>query len=251
MDALTLLKTYIWVLITTVIFSHSAQAGYFGASHSIHSSASFDEQDDGFRVDFGSKVTPWLDLEWSYIDYGYSRYNEPNFVEGDPDDADDNGYFDNTGYGNQTINEQRARFDGIANIRTQGIAAGLKFKKSINNWMQVYARVSFMAWESKSINMTVFAPRPAFDSDGNELDPNSTETPSNLNDCGTLDYCLIKDDNNPESTWAVDFWYGYGAIFKPFDWLAVRTEYSIVTLNAEAFPRAKLETLSTGLEIHF
>ena len=251
MDVFTSLKTYAWVFISCTFLSYNTHAGYFGAAHSFNSSASFDQQDDGFRVDFGSHVTPWLDLEWSYIDYGYSRYDDPTFKEGEPDDVDDNGRFENTGYGEQSVNEQVARFEGLANIRTQGLAAGLKFKKSVNNWMQVYAKVSFMAWQSESISMTVFAPRPAFDSDGNELPDGSTDTPINLNDCGTLEFCRVEDSNNPKTTWAVDFWYGYGAIFKPFDWLALRTEYSIVTLNAEAFPRGKLEAFSTGLEIHF
>jgi opacity protein-like surface antigen len=251
MDAFTSLKTCALVLISSAFISHSAHAGYFGAAHSFNSSATFDEQDDGFRVDFGSNATPWLDLEWSYIDYGESRYNDPSFTEGDIDDNDDNGSFENIGYGEQSVNEKVARFDGLASVRTQGISAGLKFKKSVNDWMQVYARASFMAWQAESISMTIFAQRPAFDSDGNELPENSTETPNNLNDCNTTTYCRIEDTDNPKSTWAVDFWYGYGAIFKPFSWLAIRTEYSILTLNAEAFPRGKLESFSTGLEIHF
>lgn len=182
MDALTSFKTLVLVFISGTLFSFHVHAGYFGAAHNINTSASFDQQDDGFRVDFGSNVTPWLDLEWSYIDYGYSRYDDPTFKEGDPDDIDDNGSFENTGYGEQSVNEQVARFEGLANIRTQGLSAGLKFKKSVNDWMQVYARVSFMAWQAESISMTIFAPRPAFDADGNELPADSTDTPNNLND---------------------------------------------------------------------
>lgn len=251
MDALTSFKTLALVFISGTLFSFHVHAGYFGAAHNINTSASFDQQDDGFRVDFGSNVTPWLDLEWSYIDYGYSRYDDPTFKEGDPDDIDDNGSFENTGYGEQSVNEQVARFEGLANIRTQGLSAGLKFKKSVNDWMQVYARVSFMAWQAESISMTIFAPRPAFDSDGNETDlDNAANIPD---ECPNQDLngCRVVDTDNPKSTWAVDFWYGYGAIFKPLSWLAVRTEYSILTLNAEAFPRGKLEAFSTGLEIHF
>ena len=251
MDAPISFKTHVLTLIGLTLLSVSSHAGYFGAAQTFNSSATFDQQDDGFRVDFGSNVTPWLDLEWSYIDYGNSEFDDPNFVEGKADDEDDNGKFEDIGFGDTSVNEQRARFDGLARVNTQGISAGLKFKKTVNNWAQIYARVSFLAWKSDSVSVTVFAPRPGFDSDGNELPEGSTETPSNLNECGTLEYCRIEGSDNPNTTWAVDFWYGYGAIFKPLSWLAIRTEYSIVTLNAESFPKGKLEGISTGIEIHF
>lgn len=251
MDAHTSAKTRLLLFIGLLFISLTGHAGYFGAAQNFNSSATFDEQDDGFRIDFGSNVTPWLDLEWSYIDYGYSRFNDPDFVLGDVDDEDDKDRFENIGYGDDSVNEQVARFEGLTNLRTQGVAAGLKFKKSVNKWVQIYARASFLAWHSESINVTIFAPRPGFDSDGNELPEGSTDTPTNLNTCGTVSYCRIEDTNNSKNTWAVDFWYGYGAIIKPYSWLALRAEYSIVTLNAVEFPKGKLEGFSTGLEIHF
>ena len=251
MDARTSTKTKLLLFISLIITSFAANAGYFGAAQTFNSSATFDEQDNGFRIDFGSDTTPWLDLEWSYIDYGYSRFDDPDFVLGDPDDDGDEDRFENIGFGDDSVNEQVARFEGLTNLRAQGISAGLKFKKDINNWMKVYARVSFLAWHSESINVTIFAPRPGFDSDGNELPEGSTETPNNLNDCGTISYCRIEDTDDVTETFGVDFWYGYGAIFKPYSWLAIRTEYSIVTLKAVDFPKGKLEGFSAGLEIHY
>lgn len=250
MDAPFNLRTIV-ITIVTACFSSFLHAGYFGASQSFNTTASFDQQDDGFRVDFGSNATDWLDLEWSYIDYGNSAYDDPNFVLGDPDDEDDEDRFENTGYGTQRVNEQTASYSGISYLRAQGIGAGLKFKKQVNNWMQLYGRISFLAWQADSTNVTIFAPRPAYDSDGNALaDPNDVTNANNLNDCGTLSYCRI-ESSEKEQTWAVDFWYGYGALFKPFSWLAIRTEYSIVTLNAVEFPKGTLEGFSAGLEIHF
>ncbi|MGR6874269.1 hypothetical protein ACU6U9_18620 [Pseudomonas sp. HK3] len=251
MKAHTSLKTKLLLFIGLFFISLASQAGYFGVAQNFNSSATFNDQDDGFRVDSGSNVTPWLDLEWSYIDYGTSRFDDPNFVLGDDDDEDDKDRFENIGYGEDSVNEQTARFKGLSSIRTQGVSAGLKFKKSVNNWMQIYARASFLAWHSKNTNVTIFAPRPGFDSDGNELPDGSTDTPNNLNDCGTITYCRIEDSKSPKDKWAVDFWYGYGAIFKPYNWLAIRAEYSIVTLNAVEFPKGKLEGFSTGFEIHF
>lgn len=250
MDVPFNLRIFVFTL-TSICFSSLSHAGYFGASQSFNTTASFDNQEDGFRVDFGSQATSWLDLEWSYIDYGESGYDDPNFVLGDPDDEDDNDRFENTGFGEQRVNEQTASYTGISYLRTQGIAAGLKFKKQVNNWMQVYGRVSFLAWQADSTEVAIFAPRPAFDSDGNALaDPNDVDNASNLNGCERLTYCRQESDE-VKHTWAVDFWYGYGALFKPFNWLAIRTEYSIVTLNAVEFPKGTLEGFSAGLEIHF
>lgn len=232
--------------------SQACFAGYFGASEGSNTSISFDKQERGLRVDFGSDATPWLDLEWSYIDYGYSSYNDPTFTLGDPEDDDDFDRYEHFKYGSQYVTEEDAEFSGIGSIRVRGISAGLKFKKDLATWLDVYARVSLMAWESQHTQLNIYSPRNPYDSDGNQImDPVNLSNADNLNPCGTLDFCRIEDTENPVHTWAVDFWYGYGAIFKPFSWLALRAEYSIITLNAINFPQAKLETVSAGLEIHY
>lgn len=251
MDAIHTYRSLFFALIS-ILFTSTATAGYFGASQSFNKTATFDTQEDGLRVDFGSDVTPWLDLEWSYIDYGHSTFDDPTFNPGDDTDDDDNERYENIGFGNQRVNEQTAEFTGITNLRTQGIAAGLKFKKSVNNWLQLYARVSFMAWYVESTNVSIYQPRDPYDAEGNQItNPDDFSNADNLNGCGHLDFCRIEDTDNPNTNWAVDFWYGYGAIIKPYSWLAIRTEYSIVTLNAVDFPKSTLEGFSAGLEIFY
>jgi len=229
-----------------------AFAGYFGATQSFNSSASFNQQENGLQINFGSDINSWLDLEWSFVDYGDSIYDDPQFVLGDNEDEADVDRFTNFLYGSQYVNEETAEFSGLSGLRARGVSAGLKFKKQVASWFDLYARVSLMAWEAQSIPLSIYAPRDAFDEDGNALlDPNNTSEAANLNPCGTLDFCRIENTDEPVHTWAVDFWYGYGATIKPFSWLALRAEYSVVTLNAINFPKSKLESLSAGIEIYY
>lgn len=241
-----------FVLSFLVMLPPLSHGGYFGASESMNTSASFDQQDNGFRVNFGTSATSWLDLEWSYMDFGYSRYNDPEFVLGDTEDDNDVDRYENILFGSQIVNDEKAEFSGISKLRTRGLSAGLKFNKPINSWMNLYARASLMAWEAESIALNIYAPRKAFDEDGTEItDISDASLAANLNPCSSLDFCRIEDTANPTQTWAVDFWYGYGFTIKPFDWLAIRAEYANITLNAIEFPKAKLESFSAGLEIHY
>lgn len=236
------------VLLLSMLFAPTAMAGYLGAFESLNKSASFNHQENGIQVTFGSDTEDWLDLEWSFVDYGYSSYDDPTFRLADPSDPDDFDRFEGFLYGNQIVNEETAEFSGIAKLRARGVSAGLKFKKNLTSWLDLYARVSLMAWEAESISLSIYEAREGFDSDGNSADE---EFADNINPCGTLDFCRIEDPENPVHTWGVDFWYGYGATIKPFNWLAFRAEYSVITLNAVNFPNAKLESFMAGLEFYY
>jgi len=244
--------TKLLTLISLLFLSQTPLAGYLGTSASINASANIDKQDNGFRINFGSDTTSWLDLEWSYVDYGQSSFNDPEFSLADEDNPDDVDQFKNFHFGSQYVNDETAEFSGLAHMHTRGLSAGLKFKKNLTNWLDIYARASLMAWETTSIPVSIYAPRAAHDEDGNPLtDSDNSEAAANLNPCGTLNFCRIEDTGNPVQTWAVDFWYGYGTTIKPFDWLAIRAEYSVITLNAVDFPNATLESFSAGLEIYY
>lgn len=227
------------------LLSFNSFAGYFGGGVSHTKSESFDTQYNGIRVDFGANVNSFLDLEWNYIDFGKSSYDDPSYTAGNTtntDTTDDDPDFTNTGFGI----ESNSRFFGLKDIRTQGLAGGLKFKKSINTWIQVFARASLLAWEAKTTQFSLYAPVEPEDDTGN---PVSEALATNASPCG-FDLCRTNDEDG-KAHWAVDFWYGYGVLIKPVSWLALRAEYSFTTLDAVDFPRGKMEGLNSSLEIHF
>ncbi|EAT13765.1 hypothetical protein HF888_10010 [Bermanella marisrubri] len=230
------------ISIACLFLALPSQAGYLGAGYSLTSTNSYDEVDDGYRFDFGTELTDWLDLEWGYINYGESRFDDPTYIPAD-EDNDEAARFENIGFGDFGGNE----FNGITSAETQGISAGLKFKKSVNNWFQLYARVSFLAWQSDTTRVTIFGAETPVDADGNEV--NDLADATNINDCGTTSYCRLTEEG--ESHQAVDFWYGYGFILKPFSWVSFRTEYAIVTMNAIDYPKNTFEGITTSLQIHF
>ncbi len=227
-------------------------AGFIGAGSIINSSVTFDKQDDGLRLDWGSNINKHIDLEWSHIDFGSSRYDDPTYVAADitdTDDTNDTPNFENIGFGD--VSRSEGSYKGISRLDIQALSAGLKFKKDATNWLQFYARASFLAWQADTTNIEIYGPRDGRDAEGELLaggvDP---LTASNLNPCGHLESCRVADIKG-KTHWAVDFWYGYGLLIKPYDWLAFRAEYSIVTLNAVDFPRAKLDGFTTSVEMHF
>ncbi len=246
------MRHYLAFLILFLICLPSHSQGYIGAGHSTNSSVTFDKQSDGLRIDWGTKASSNIDLEWSYIDFGESAFNEPNYistVESERDDGLDT--YENLGFGGLSRSDDHITYNGIESLHAQGLSAGLKFKLNANNWLQLYARASLLIWQATSQTIELSEGREevyaTVDADGVALPSGDTSIITNQNSCGTLKRC-VQEGNKFE---AVDFWYGYGFIAKPLDWLAVRAEYSTVTLNAINFPKGKLEGVNASLEIHF
>ena len=229
-----------------IALTHQAQAGFFGGGVSSNTSKTFDHQQDGFRVNFGSHINSALDLEFNYVEFGASSYDDPNFIDPDPDDSEDRGSFENTGFGSVSGSQGGLVYTGIETLDTFGVSAGLKLKKNVKSWLQVYARASFLAWESQVEQFELYSVREPLDDDG---DSTTTNNATNQTPCGSLDECRWKIED--KKVQALDFWYGYGFIIKPASWIAIRTEYSTITLNAVDFPKSVLEGLSANLEIHF
>lgn len=234
--------------------SHS-EGGYIGFGQSINSSVNYDKQNNGLRIDLGATANDSLDLEWSFLDFGVSDYNDPAVIPADLTDADDSNdldYYDNSGFGKTS--RSAGSYIGFSQTHTYGISAGLKFKKPVNEWLKVFARASFLAWQSNPTHLELYLPRDPVNAQGNPFidDPaDDTDSPANLNPCGTNTFCRIEDDKLAKTFWAVDFWYGYGLIIQPLAWLAIKAEYSTTTLNAFDFPKSKIEGFTTSLEIHY
>jgi len=229
-----------------IALTHQAQAGFFGGGVSSNTSKTFDHQQDGFRVNFGSHINSALDLEFNYVEFGNSSFDDPSHVPPDLDDVDDIGTFENIGFGGISSSEGGLKYTGIESLDTFGISAGLKLKKNVKSWLQVYARASFLAWESQVEQFELYSEREPLDDDG---DSTSADNATNQTPCGSLAECRWKIED--KKVQALDFWYGYGFIIKPASWIAIRTEYSTITLNAVDFPKSVLEGLSANLEIHF
>jgi hypothetical protein len=229
-----------------LILSAPSFAGFIGGGTSFNGSKSFDQQEDGMRLDFGSHANSVLDLEFNLVDFGESSYDDPTYIQPDPLETDDLGSFTNPGFGSVSSSDGGIQYTGISSLETMGIGMGLKLKKSVSSWLQVYGRASFLLWQSDAQNFEFYGVRDHENAAG---DLTTEALAVNQNPCGTLSTCRI--DTEESKTQAVDFWYGYGLIAKPFSWLAIRTEYSITTLNAVEFPKAVLEGVTISLEAHF
>lgn len=149
-----------------IALTHQAQAGFFGGGVSSNTSKTFDHQQDGFRVNFGSHINSALDLEFNYVEFGNSSFDDPSHVPPDLDDVDDIGTFENIGFGGISSSEGGLKYTGIESLDTFGISAGLKLKKNVKSWLQVYARASFLAWESQVEQFELYSEREPLDDDG-------------------------------------------------------------------------------------
>ena len=235
--------------------SHS-EGGYVGVGTAFNSSEAFDNQDSGLRLDWGANITDGIDLEWSLIDFGKSYYDDPTLVAPDLTDSDesnDSPQFENIGFGTAS-SSGGGSYQGISSLHTLGLSAGLKFKKRVNDWIQIFARASFLGWQANTNMVGIYGATEAeyatIDAEGNALPSGDTSIISNYNPCGNNGFCRDIEENG-KTHYAVDFWYGYGIMAKPYKWLALRAEYSITTLNAVDFPKATLEGFTTSMEIHY
>lgn len=243
-------------LVIGLAISTLSHGGYIGGGHLFTTTETFDQQEEGFRVDFGANINSFLDLEWGYVEFGDSAFNKADYKPGDTTDTDpdnDQESFENIGFGSVSSSSREGgqKYIGLNTLAANGLSGGMKFKLRTNNWLTLFGRVSFLAWKGDTTIIEMYAEREALDDNGDPV-VNSADA-TNLNPCGNLgangDRCEIVSEG--KTHWAVDFWYGYGALIQPYDWMAIRAEYSIVTLNAVEFPKSVLEGFSTSLEIHF
>jgi opacity protein-like surface antigen len=238
-----------------LVTATASHAGFIGGGHLFTDTETFDMQEEGARVDFGTNINSGLDLEWGYVEFGKSTFNRPDYKEGNTVDFDSNNddeSFKNIGFGRITSSSSEGgkTYRGINSILTNGLSAGFKLNLRANDWLTLYGRASFLAWKAETTLIEMYAERNPLNDSGDTVAP---EDATNLNPCGTLggegQRCEIVSDGKDH--WAVDFWYGYGVLLQPYSWMAIRTEYSIVTLNAVDFPKSVLEGFSTSLEVHF
>lgn len=245
----------VFISLLGLVSATASHAGFIGGGHVFTDTETFDMQEEGARVDFGTNINSGLDLEWGYVEFGESTFNRPDYKAGNTTDTNlDNNdeTFENLGFGrvSSSSSEGGQTYTGIDTLTTTGLSAGFKLKLQANNWLTLYGRASFLAWQAETKLVKMYAERRPLDDIG---DPVPEDQATNLNPCGNLggegQRCEIVSKG--KSHWAVDFWYGYGVLIQPYSWMAIRTEYSIVTLNAVDFPKSVLEGFSTSLEVHF
>lgn len=228
-----------------------AGGGYLGLGTSLNNSNDFDHEDDGLRVDWGAKIHPNLYLEWNYVDFGKSIYNDPTFVPGNEDDDDeDNDLADFTGTRFGEVNRGQGRYTGFSDVHVKGIATGLKWHGGMTESVRVFLRTSLLAWQGSSTEITIEGPRVPSDADGDPLpDGADPSTAENQNSCGNFSYCRIEKEG--KTYWAVNYWMGAGFSYQPLSWLQFRAEASTITVKAEGFPQATYESIGATMELHF
>ena len=237
---------------TLSMFTATATAGgYLGLGSSFNNSNDFDHENDGLRIDWGATTHPNLDLEWNYVDFGESLYNDPTFVAGittDDDEDNDLADFTDTRFG--TVSRSAGRYIGFSKVHVEGIATGLKWHGGLTKKVRVFARTSLLAWKGETTDLEIYGPREALDSDGDPLpDGADPATASNKNPCGNLNYCRIEREG--KTYWAVNYWMGAGFSYQPLKWLVLRAESAITTLKATGFPQVTYESIGATMEVHF
>lgn len=238
-------------LALNLLVSTAYASGYIGFGTSLNNTNDFDHEDDGPRVDWGAKIHPNLYLEWNYVDFGESLYNDPTFVPGNTEDDDEDNdlpNFNETRFG--TVNRGRGSYSGISDVHVKGIATGLKWHGGLTDDIRVFLRTSMLAWQGTSNEVDIYGPDVPKDSEGEPLpDGADPSTANNQNPCGNFSYCRI--EKTGKTYWAVNYWMGAGFNYAPLPWLQFRGEVSTITVKAQGFPQATYESIGMTMELHF
>jgi len=238
-------------LVLSALTSVATANGYLGIGTSLNNSNDFDHEDDGIRVDWGAKVHPNLYLEWNYVDFGKSIYNDPTFVPGNEDDDDeDNDLANFTGTRFGTVNRGRGIYSGFSDVHVKGIATGLKWHGGVTKDLRVFLRTSLLAWQGTSTEIDIYGADAPKDADGDPLPDGADPAEAvNENPCGNFSYCRL--ERTGKTYWAVNYWMGAGFNYQPLSWLELRAEASTITVKAEGFPQATYESIGATVELHF
>lgn len=229
-------------LSTSAIASEAPDSGFIGAYAGVASSLDADNTSNTFKILTGADVTSRLTLEFGYVNYGTTSYDDPTAINLGNNKAHIN--FDNADHGSISIGQLgdatvvegeantydskgESEFTGMSEFTPEGGLINLRYRFPMGDQFDFFLKTGFFAWvaDYKSIKITAVQ--------------NATAQQ------------LLPETEKVSQTSGVNTISGAGFIYRPIPQFSIRTELESTAISSAEMPRTRLQNISLGLNWEF
>lgn len=205
------------------------------------SSLDADSTSSSFKILTGAHVTSRLTLEFGYVNFGTTSYNDPSAINqgnnranisfrdakhgsvspgalGDPTPV--------SGSASTYDNKGNAEFNGISEFTPEGGLINLRYRFPMNDEIDFFVKTGFFAWAADYQYIKIVAEQ------------------GNANN-------IIRTEEKASQASGVNTISGAGFIYRPIQQLSIRTELESTAISSAEMPRTRLQNISLGLNWEF
>ncbi len=220
---------------------YAMEDGFIGTYAGISSSLDADSTSNTFKVLTGAHVTSRITLEFGYVNYGATAYDDPRAINLGDNKA--NISFDDAAHGRIRLgqlgeptevqggrdtydNKGDSEFVGISEFDPEGALINLRYRFPITDEFDFFVKSGFFAWvaDYKSIKLVA------------SQDNGGTTT---------------KTDEKSSQASGVNTISGAGFIYRPIPQISLRTEIESTAISSGDMPRTRLQNISFGINWEF
>ncbi len=225
-----------------LILSNSALAtegGFIGAYTGISSSLDADKTSSTFKILTGAHITSRLSLEFGYVNFGSTNYNDPTATNTGNNSS--NISFKNASYGTiiygqlgeaTTVatgpdtydNKGSSSFTGMSEFEPEGALINLRYRFPIIDSVDFFVKTGLFAWWADYTTIKITA---------SQNDP------------------IVRAEEKSSQTSAVNAISGGGFIYRPIPQLSLRAELESTAIGSAEMPRTRLQNISIGANWEF
>lgn len=219
--------------------SYALEDGFIGLYAGSTSSFDADSTSTSFKILTGAHVTSRITLEFGYLNFGKTSYDDPSAINTDNSKANisftdaAHGSVSPGQLGDPTVvdggkdtydNKGNGEFNGISEFNPEGALINLRYRFPLTDEFDFFVKTGFFAWAADYQNIKIIA----------EQGGNTTRT-----------------ETKSSQTSGANTISGAGFIYRPIPQLSIRTELESTAISSAEMPRTRLQNITLGINWEF
>ena len=219
--------------------SFATEGGFLGIHTGVSSSLDADKTSSSFKILTGAHITSRISLEFGYVNFGKTSYNDPTATNTDgcncvisfKDAA--HGSVSNGQLGeatpdangkNEYLNKGSSSFTGMSEFTPEGALINFRYRFPISDNFDFFLKTGFFAWVADYQTIKITAEQGG---------------------------AITRIDEKESQTSAVNAISGGGFIYSPMPQISLRAELESTAISSGDMPRTRLQNISFGASWEF
>jgi OmpA-like transmembrane domain len=220
----------------------ASEGGFIGVYGGGSSSLDADSTGSTFKILTGAHITSRLTLEFGYVNFGATSYDDPSAIN--LDNNNQNISFNNAEHGSITFGQLgdativdggkntydakgSAEFNGISEFTPEGALINFRYRFPMLDTLDFFVKTGFFAWVADYKTIKITAEQNATAAD------------------------LTPSIEKSSQTSGVNAISGAGFIYRPIPQLSLRTELESTAISSAEMPRTRLQNIAFGINWEF
>jgi hypothetical protein len=236
----TLLKLPVALLALSLSATSIANdGGFIGAYIGTSNSLDTEKSSASFKILTGAHITSRISLEFGYVNFGDTSYNDPTAIH--LDDCNCNISFKDANHGSISFgqlgdatvveggrdtydNKGSSSFTGMNKFTPEGALINLRYRFPILDSLDFFVKTGFFAWAADYETIKITA---------------------------SQDGSIVRITEKKTQTSGMNAISGGGFIYRPIPQLSLRAELESTAISSGDMPRTRLQNISFGTNWEF